>query len=145
MEGLIVWLFVGDLYSLMSMSLLPLLALISTNQNPVNDDSTSISQIFNFFTTFTATSLELLSEHSLIAPASAVPNANICTLIMLRFLTKDATEVGHRIQSVEKIVQAADKAGLVWDFRKEIGVKEEDVKALRKKALRNSDWKKEVS
>lgn len=143
MEGLIVWLFVGDLYSLMSMSLLPLLALISTNQNQVSDDS--ISQIFNFFTTFTATSLELLSEHSLIAPASAVPNANIYTLIMLRFLTKDATEVGHRIQSVEKIVQAADKAGLVWDFRKEIGVKEEDVKALRKKALRNFDWKKEVN
>ncbi|TVY32895.1 hypothetical protein LSUB1_G007488 [Lachnellula subtilissima] len=128
-EGLVVWLYYGDLMSLM-----------------MNDDSDSVKDIFNFFITLMVTSLEMLNEHSLINPTSAVPSVNICTLIMIKFFQKDT--VDFAIKNVEKIVQAADEAGVVWDFRKELGVSEEDIKALRvkcKQGAKKVDWKKEAS
>lgn len=88
----------------------------------------------------------MLNERPLINPTSSIPNVNICTLIMIKFLQKDTTDFD--INNVEKIVQAADEAGVVWDFRKELGVSEEDIKALRGECnsrTKKVDWEKEAS
>jgi len=145
MEGLIIWLFVCDLYSLMSaLSPSPHSILLPLTEKSERQQLLHLPNL-QFLHHLHRQVPRSPIRHSLIAPDSAVPNANECTLIMLRFLQKDATEVGHRIRSIEKIVQAADKPGLVSDFRKEIGVKEEDVKALRERPAKNVDYKKEVS
>ncbi|KAK0103968.1 hypothetical protein ONS96_005073 [Cadophora gregata f. sp. sojae] len=126
-EGLGFWLFVGDLYSLM-----------------MNDNSGGIREIFNMFVPLMITGLKLLAEHSLIAPDSAIPNVNIFTLIVTEFLSKDAGD--FRIKNVEKIVQAADEAGMVWIFPKGIKFGEEDVQKLRESCEARSktpDWKRE--
>ncbi|KAL2071214.1 hypothetical protein VTL71DRAFT_12449 [Oculimacula yallundae] len=111
-EGLGLWLFVGDLYSLI-----------------MNENSDGIKDIFNMFVTLMITGLEILSEHSLIGPDSAVPNANIFTLIMIKFLKKDVKDFG-----IENM------------FPRRIKIGEDDIQKLRDSCDARSktpDWKKE--
>lgn len=112
----------------------------------MNDNSEGIGELFKFFITLAITSYEVLAEHTLIGPTSAVPNVSVLTQIMIKFLSKDAGD--FEIEGVEEIVRAADKAGVAWDYRKEIGI-EEEIEEMRESNkgsnARKMDWKKAVS
>ncbi|KAI9054387.1 hypothetical protein LZ554_001549 [Drepanopeziza brunnea f. sp. 'monogermtubi'] len=111
----------------------------------MSDDSEGVAEVLQFFIPFTTAALDAIAEHSLAGPDSPLPNVSICVLLMIKFLQRDAADFG--IEGVEQIVWAADRAGVVWDFRREIGVTEEKVGELRlmieDEAPEERDWKKE--
>jgi hypothetical protein len=95
------------------------------------------------FKTMMITSLEMLSEHDLIAPPTPVPNASVLTLLMIYFLSNVATDFS--IKGVGAIVKMADKVGLEIEVREEVEVTKDDLEKLRKAGGKMGDWKKEVS
>jgi hypothetical protein len=109
----------------------------------VNDNSDGIGEIFSMFKSMMTTSLEMLSEHNLIAsPTTPIPNASVLTLLMIQFLTNIAT--GFEVEDVGAIAKAADKVGLEIECRKEVKVTEEDLEDLRESSGKVVNWKKEV-
>lgn len=96
----------------------------------VDDNSDGIGEIFSMFKNMMTTSLEMLSEHNLIAsPTTSIPNASALTLRMIHFLTNVATD--FEVEDVGAIVKAAHKVGLKIECRKEVKVTEEDLEDLR--------------
>ena len=111
--------------------------------NIVNDNSDGIGEIFSMFKNMMTASLEMLSEHNLIAsPTTPIPNASVLTLLMIHFLTNVATD--FEVEDFGAIVKAADKVGLKIQCRKEVKVIEEDLEDLRESGGKVANWKKEV-
>jgi hypothetical protein len=114
----------------------------------VNDDSSSVAEIFMIFKTMLIVSLEMLSEHNLCAPSPAIPNVSAVCLILLDFLMHDAGDFD--LEGVEEIVRAADTYGVVLQTRKQINVTEEEIEQLRQeykgtKKAKGVTWRVEVS
>jgi hypothetical protein len=106
----------------------------------VNDNSDGIGEIFSMFKNMMTTSLEMLSEHNLIAsPTTLISNASVLTLLMIHFLTNVATD--FEVEDVGAIVKAADKVGLKIECRKEVNVTEEDLEDLRESGGKVANWK----
>ncbi|TGO13168.1 hypothetical protein BTUL_0075g00130 [Botrytis tulipae] len=75
------------------------------------DDSSRIEAIVNEFGTMLLTSLEILSEHNLLAPNSTVRNIPVILLLLFKFL-KEWEELGYEIGWPCEVVRLCDKAGI---------------------------------
>lgn len=112
----------------------------------MNDDSASIKEVFDMFVPMLITSFEMLGEHDLIKPTSAIPNVGIITLLILAFLRNTARDFD--IDTCHEILRAADKAGVVLEPRKELSLTQEDLDSLRteykKGPVLTFNWKTQV-
>ncbi|KAF7886140.1 hypothetical protein EAF00_010243 [Botryotinia globosa] len=75
------------------------------------DDSSRIEAIVNEFGTMLLTSLEMLSEHNLLAANSAVKNIPVILLLLFKFL-KEWEELGYEIGWPCEVVRLCDEAGI---------------------------------
>ncbi|KAF7946087.1 uncharacterized protein EAE97_005125 [Botrytis byssoidea] len=75
------------------------------------DDSSRIEAIVNEFGTMLLTSLEMLSEHNLLAANSTVKNIPVILLLLFKFL-KEWGELGYEIGWPCEIVRQCDEAGI---------------------------------
>jgi hypothetical protein len=95
----------------------------------VNDDHGAMCEIMDMFGTMLLTSLDMLSEHGLLASDSPLPNIGIVSLLMIEFIHGTAGDFD--IHWAHEVVRALDKAGLEVKPRKEARVSQEKIDELR--------------
>ncbi|QSZ34341.1 hypothetical protein DSL72_005932 [Monilinia vaccinii-corymbosi] len=113
------------------------------------NDSLRIRDIVDEFGLMILTSLEMLSEHNLLAPDSRVKNIPIILLLMLNF-AKEWEPLGYHIRWPCEVVRLCDEAGIdlaqcIQHTNGMITVKEERIQAWRKdyeKKRTSSDFAK---
>jgi hypothetical protein len=97
----------------------------------VNDDFESMCDIMDIFGTMLLTSLDMLSEHGLLAPDSPLPNIGIMSLLIIEFTQGTAGDFG--VQWAHEVVRALDKTGVEIGPRKEVRVSQDCLEELRER------------
>jgi hypothetical protein len=153
-EGLAVYLSMGELMVWMSRLTLPHSWLLLLRQPPnfslVNDDSEGMSEVFDMMGVMFITALEMLHESALIGPTSPLPdNVGVMTLFFLDFVVNSCSD--YDLEWVHEVVRAADKNGVVLTSVKQVeGVDQDKLDELREiceetKKGKGLAWKTEVS
>jgi hypothetical protein len=94
-----------------------------------NDDYEAMCDIMDMFGTILLTSFNMLSEHSLMAADSPLPNIGIISLLMIEFVYDTACD--FEIHWAHEVMRALDKAGIEIKPRKEVHVSQAKIDELR--------------
>lgn len=116
----------------------------------MNENSSHIEEIFEYFIPFLITSLEVLAEHNLFSePNPKIQNPAIICVLLIEFLKHEASDFS--VDGVHEIVRAADKLGLALDVKPEykLSTTNEEIEELREEYKESEEqavsWKTGVS